>query len=146
MDIADPVRAHSPPEINSRIDLGIATRVRNYESRSHADITRRIEALDNEWDVERVMAAKASALAFGGLVLGTLRNRSWLAVPALVLPMLLQHSVQGWCPPVALLRRLGVRTREEIDREKYALKVLRGDFEITGSMPRADAAIHSVNR
>ncbi len=146
MDNADPVRANSPPEINSRIDLGIATRVRNYESRSHADITRRIDELDHEWDIERVLAAKASTLAFGGLVLGTLRNRSWLAVPALVLPLLLQHSLQGWSPPVALLRRMGVRTREEIDREKYALKVVRGDFESTGSMPRADAAIFSVNR
>jgi hypothetical protein len=27
------------------------------------------------------------------------------------------------------LRRLGVRTREEIDRERYALKALAGDFE-----------------
>ena len=26
------------------------------------------------------------------------------------------------------MRRLGVRTRKEIDREKYALKALRGDF------------------
>ena len=27
-----------------------------------------------------------------------------------------------------LLRRLGIRTREEIDRERYALKALAGDF------------------
>jgi hypothetical protein len=146
MDTADPIRAHTPPEINSRIDLGIATRVRNYEHRSHADITRRIEALDREWDVDRLVAVKASALAFTGLALGTLRHRSWLAIPALTLPLLLQYSVQGWCPPIALLRRLGVRTRGEIDREKYALKVLRGDFETTGLMPRADAAILAVNR
>jgi hypothetical protein len=33
----------------------------------------------------------------------------------------LQHAMQGWCPPVPLLRRLGIRTRNEIDREKYAL-------------------------
>lgn len=34
---------------------------------------------------------------------------------------LLQHGLQGWCPPLPVLRRLGVRTRGEIDREKYAL-------------------------
>jgi hypothetical protein len=28
-----------------------------------------------------------------------------------------------------VLRRLGVRTRSEIDREKFALKALRGDFK-----------------
>jgi len=34
---------------------------------------------------------------------------------------LLQHGMQGWCPPLPILRRLGVRTRGEIDREKYEL-------------------------
>jgi hypothetical protein len=42
---------------------------------------------------------------------------------------LLKHAVSGWCPPVPLLRRLGVRTRSELDREKFALKALRGDFK-----------------
>ena len=27
-----------------------------------------------------------------------------------------------------MLRRLGFRTRHEIDRERYALKAIRGDF------------------
>ena len=38
------------------------------------------------------------------------------------------HAIQGWCPPVPVLRRLGIRTREEIERERYALKALAGDF------------------
>jgi hypothetical protein len=42
---------------------------------------------------------------------------------------LLQHAVQGWCPPVPVFRRLGFRTQTEIDYERYALKVLRGDFQ-----------------
>ncbi|HET9942578.1 MAG TPA: hypothetical protein VFR05_04515, partial [Terriglobia bacterium] len=41
---------------------------------------------------------------------------------------LLQHAVQGWCPPVPLFRRLGIRTQREIDEERYALKAMRGDF------------------
>jgi hypothetical protein len=36
-------------------------------------------------------------------------------------PFLLQHGLQGWCPPLPVLRRLGVRTQREIDAEKYAL-------------------------
>ncbi len=35
----------------------------------------------------------------------------------------------GWCPPVPILRRGGLRTRTEINQEKYALKALRGDFQ-----------------
>jgi hypothetical protein len=42
---------------------------------------------------------------------------------------LLMYAVQGWCPPVSILRRFGFRTRQEIDLEKYALKALRGDSE-----------------
>jgi len=44
-------------------------------------------------------------------------------------------------PELHLFRRLGVRTLEQIDREKYALKVLRGDFEQTGSLPQALKAV-----
>ena len=64
-------------------------------------------------------------------------------LPGIVLPFLFQHAVQGWCPPVPVLRRLGVRTREEIDREKYALKVLRGDFEKSES-PSSETALKAV--
>ncbi len=42
---------------------------------------------------------------------------------------LFQHAVQGWCPPVPILRMLGFRTSYEIEQERRALKALRGDFE-----------------
>ena len=37
---------------------------------------------------------------------------------------LLQHALQGWCSPVELFRRTGVRTNSEINYEKEALKNL----------------------
>jgi len=78
--------------------------------------------LNREWDVERVLEVNASTLALSGLVLGVTVNKKWLLVPGIVLSFLLQHGLQSWCPPLPVLRRLGVRTRGEIDREKYALK------------------------
>jgi hypothetical protein len=36
-----------------------------------------------------------------------------------------------------VFRRLGVRTRDEIDRERYGLKALRGDFT---AIPAAGSA------
>jgi hypothetical protein len=51
---------------------------------------------------------------------------------------------------VPVFRRLGVRTRQEIEREKYALKALRGDFdgvaEERGGPARAGRALDSVSR
>ena len=144
METADRVRANTSEEINRRIDQDIERSVREYAKRSRSDITRRIEELDREWDMERLLETNASAIAFTGLALGLTHSKRWLIVPGIVLPFLFQHAVQGWCPPVPVFRRLGVRTREEIDRERYALKVLRGDFEKVQALPRADAALEAV--
>ncbi len=59
-------------------------------------------------------------------------------VPAIVAGFLLQHAVQGWCPPVPIFRRMGIRTAREIDSERYALKIIRGDFE---SLPTRQVAL-----
>ncbi len=56
-------------------------------------------------------------------------NRRWLLLPIAVQSFFMQHVIQGWCPPLPVFRRLGVRTADEINTERYALKVLRGDFE-----------------
>lgn len=131
----DRVRANTADEINRRIDRGIADNVAYYSGKSKDEIHWRIAQLEREWDMERLLETQASALAFTGLLLGVMRSKKWLLLPAIVLPFLFQHAVQGWCPPVPIFRRLGVRTREEIDREKYALKALHGDFENVGSNP-----------
>ena len=55
-------------------------------------------------------------------------DRAVRPVPLVVGGFLLQHAVQGWCPPLPVFRRYGVRTQTEIDDERYALKALRGDF------------------
>ena len=137
---ADRVRENTSDEINRQIDIEIVARVQEYAGRSKEDITHRIEHLNREWDVERLLETNASVLALSGLVLGATHSKKWLIVPGIVLPFLFQHAVQGWCPPLPVLRRLGVRTRQEIDQEKYALKVLRGDFDNVSSSAESSAA------
>lgn len=124
----DRVRANTAAHVNRRIDEETKRRVARFAGRSEAAISRRIEELDLEWDMERYLEINASALALTGTLLGWLVNKKFLAIPCIVLPFLFQHSLQGWCPPVPILRRRSVRTRKEIDAEKYALKALRGDF------------------
>jgi hypothetical protein len=129
METHDRVRDNTADNVNAQIDAEMTARVKQYENRSADEITARIEELDAEWDMERLLETNASALALSGLVLGMTHSRKWLIIPSIVLPFLFQHAVQGWCPPVPVFRRLGVRTRKEIDREKYMLKMLRGDFD-----------------
>jgi hypothetical protein len=131
----DRVRANTSGAVNWKIDTQIEQNVKAYSSESRNAISQRIEELESEWDIERVLEMNASAIAFTGLVLGITHNKKWLMIPGVVLPFLFQHAVQGWCPPLPLLRRMGVRTREEIDREKYALKALRGDFASKNPTP-----------
>lgn len=121
---ADRVRRSTAPRINERIDREIELSVKHHQRCPPSVVRQRIQTLDEEWDIERVLEVNASTLAFTGLLLGSTVNRKWLALPAAVLGFLFQHGVQGWCPPLPVLRRMGVRTRGEIDREKYALKAL----------------------
>lgn len=69
----------------------------------------------------------------------------WLVLPALVTAFLFQHAVQGWCPPVPVLRRLGFRTVYEIEQEKQALKALRGDYApVAGAQDKVAAALNAA--
>ena len=138
----DRVRAHTASHANRRIDEAAEERLRQCVGASEVEIGRRIAELDHEWDIERVLQANASSLAFTGLVSAILSDRKWLILPSVVLPFLFLHAIKGWCPPLPILRRLGIRTRNEIDAEKYALKALRGDFEGISSAS-GDAALRA---
>jgi frataxin-like iron-binding protein CyaY len=125
----DRVRLHTSPEINKRIDADIDWTIQRYTGSSPEEITQRIDELDREWDIERALETNAATVALLGLVLSRSGSRKWMWLAAGVAGFLMQHAVQGWCPPITIFRRLGIRTQGEIDREKYSLKVLRGDFK-----------------
>lgn len=123
------VRRHTAPEINARIDERITRNIRLYAGQPADVINARLDELDREWDVERVLETNASTLALTGVVLGAVFDRRWLLLSGGVLGFLFLHGTQGWCPPLPALRRAGIRTKDEINRERFALKHLRGDFE-----------------
>jgi len=122
------VPAHTAERVNARI--GQQTRMNiEYFSRHPDQIDERLAELDREWDIERVLEANAAAFALTGTALGLMGRKRWLLLPTVVTGFLLQHAVQGWCPPMPVFRRMGVRTAQEIEAERYALKYLRGDFD-----------------
>jgi hypothetical protein len=124
----DHVRAHTRAALNARIDRETEENIRYWIQQPRDSIDARIAELDREWDIERYLEMTASSLALTGVIAALAGRRKALILPAVVLAFLFQHAVHGWCPPLPLFRSFGVRTRKEIDREKYALKALRGDF------------------
>ena len=133
----DPVRASTEPATLKQIDTSIEEKILYYSTQPREVISRRIHQLEAEWDIERWLETNASSLALAGLSLGQTKSRTYLLITGTVLSVLLMHAVKGWCPPVPLLRTMQVRTRSEIDREKFALKVLRGDFQGVARKPEA---------
>jgi hypothetical protein len=121
------VPRHTAEEANQKIAAETARSVSHY-SRSPELIAERLDALEREWDIERTLEANAAAVSLVGLALGATVDRRFFALPAIVAGFLLQHALQGWCPPLPAFRRMGFRTQSEIDEERYALKALRGDF------------------
>ena len=122
------VSSQTAESVNLRLRRELEDRLA-YFADHPGEIAARLEELDREWDIERAIEANASTLAFAGVALGATVDKRWLMLSAVVTGFLFQHSMQGWCPPVPVLRRLGFRTAHEIERERTALKAIRGDFD-----------------
>jgi hypothetical protein len=120
---------HTAHSINAQIRRQTEANVARFGNADRAAIDQRLKQLEHKWDIERTLEANAATVSLIGLGLGALVDRRFFALPAIVAGFLLQHAVQGWCPPVPIFRRLGFRTQPEIDEERYALKALRGDFQ-----------------
>ncbi len=123
------VPSHTERKVNEKIREKTEENIRSFGSRGPSAIDQRLQELEREWDTERCLETGASALTLAGAILGATVNRKFFLLPLAVGGFLLEHAIQGWCPPLELLRRLGVRTMREIDHERFALKAARGDFE-----------------
>ena len=125
----DRVRANTWPPVNHRLDVETQLRLREASASSSTDeLTRRITELDYEWDFDRTLETEASLMGLLGLALGAAVDKRLLVLPGFVAAMLLLHATHGWYPLLPLFRRTGIRSQDEIDRERYGLKALRGDF------------------
>jgi hypothetical protein len=143
-ETVDRVRRNTSAQQNRRLDRESQRCLERLAAADPHTIGEHIATLDREWDVERYLQANAASIALGGIVLGATLHPRFLVLPGMVFAFFLQHALQGWCPPIPVFRRMGVRTRREINREKYALKALRGDFaSASGEPPLADSAARS---
>jgi len=122
------VPRHTATDVNRLIQQSVENSIR-YHQKHKNQIASRLQELDEEWDIERAIQANAAAVSLVGLTFGLLGRSRWFLLPATVSGFLLQHAMQGWCPPIPVLRRLGFRTSFEIELERQALKLIRGDYK-----------------
>jgi len=143
MENKDILRENTSRVINEEIDERIHEHLNLYYN-DPSKIEHRLWELEQEWDIERMLELNAAVLSFMGLWRGLTRNKLWFILPVAVASFVAAHAVEGWCPPVTLLRRLGFRTKAEIEKEKYALKMTRGDFKYLLDVP--NATWHAINK
>ncbi len=91
-------------------------------------IADRLNELEHEWTAGRMTKATLGVLIVVGFGLAALFSPWWLALPVLGGVFLLQYlfSRTSWLG--LMFHGMGFRTGSEVDQEKMALRVLRGDF------------------
>lgn len=116
------VPLHSSSTANAHIREQTRENIDYYSKQGTHVIEHRLEELDQEWDIERSLEANAATVSLVGLALGASVDKRWYWLPTAVGVFLLQHALQGWCPPLEVFRRMGVRTASEIEQERRALQ------------------------
>lgn len=130
------VPEHTADSVNLRIARATEERVASIAFAGTDAIDRRLLELDREWDIERVLESNASMIVLASATLAVIEDRRWGLLTMAVGAFLFQHAIQGWCPPLPVLRRIGFRTSREIHEERLALRLLRGDFQQPTSDPK----------
>ncbi|HEY6725002.1 MAG TPA: DUF2892 domain-containing protein [Polyangiaceae bacterium] len=144
----DRVRDHTAPKVNERIDALTRASIDRTLNQGPSAIEHRLAELDEEWDIDRALMvnfAVAGGLSFA-VGLARYANSSMLGPPrkgmlyffGAQLSFLLLHGLVGWCPPASLFRRLGLRTKGEIEAERHVLLQRRPPSSDTP--PRRDPA------
>lgn len=121
------VKLHTKRECNEKIEQKTQQHINEYQGASKMLLQKRLSQLDREWDTERVLETNAASLILISTVLGFTRRKCWFIFSGLVSFFLLMHAIFGWCPPLPLIRCLGIRTAEEIHDERTVIKSLMNE-------------------
>jgi hypothetical protein len=144
----DRVRDHSAHYVNRRIAREMDITVEHCVREGREAILARLTDIDREWDIDRILMANFAVAGGVAYALGLRRfvdTQPWrrrrtgfLYLLGAQLGFLLLHASAGWCPPAVLWRRLGARTKSEIELERSLL--------IEALEPRRPALEHKAER
>ena len=124
------------PPMSVQSDEALACRLKRVIDGGPEAIAERLAELDREWTV-----GKAAATAAGGLLLGSVLLGRGLRMPLALAAggAMLQHGVGRQSFIGRLLAQSGLRTESQVERERTALKALRGDFH---NVPTVHAVVN----
>src|SRR4051812_21406814 len=98
----DRVQASSPKDLNEKIEEQLLSNIQFYSQQNKQAISNRIEELEKEWYVDRALMTNAASISIISLLLGLKVDKRWFILSGAVATFLLQHGIQGWCPPLPL--------------------------------------------
>ncbi len=90
----------------------------------------RLLELDGEWSTSRVTKSIIGVLIVVGCTMAALHNPLWLVLPGIAGLFMLQYAFSCNSLLDGVGRAFGFRPGCEIEQERMALKVLRGDFRV----------------
>lgn len=93
-------------------------------------IAARLEELDREWDCCQAAAAVSVGMSLASLASAFSPRARWAVLPLTALQaVLVKQTFTPGAFAGRLAGRCGLRTRRQIESERYTLKALRGDFQ-----------------
>ena len=116
------VNRNTQTEINEGVQQETENNIKNLSGKSNEEIITRIKELDYEWDTERVLEMNFAGIVLITSILGLTGKKRWMVLSGIASVFMIQHAIQGWCPPLPVIRKLGVRTAAEIHSEKTTLQ------------------------
>jgi len=105
-------------------------RITEIAERGPLAVNQRLTELEREWTTGRLVKAVTGAMLIVGIALGGFLHPYWLLLTALAGAVLVQYWFFRHSSLSELFRNFGFRTGAEIEDERLALRVLRGDFRL----------------
>ena len=113
----------------TKMEAALEARLKKVIESGPTAIGERLAELESEWTAGRATKASAGVVIVAGLALTLLTmNLYWLILPIVGGAVLMQYLIGRQSLIGELFRAFGLRSGGEIDQEKMALRVLRGDF------------------
>lgn len=124
IDLPLAARANHDAAANSNNAPGpdTAANIRQVTAGGGSTLGERLQELEDEWTIEGMFEGCAAAVGVTTFTLGLALDDRWLVLPLIISVLLLQQTLQGWCPLLPLLRGLGFRTEREVHHERHLLR------------------------